>query len=145
RIHLQSGQKGEWERLLAILHVFDHMQRLHERCTEETDRATTAKQTEHLAPYSRLLAESIVMLQQHMQDNQWHEMLELSQRTNRTIEQETQPYRETMVQKMALGQLPVPQGTQYLEAMRWLRRVSRHIARISQHYRDAVLAIGKKA
>jgi phosphate:Na+ symporter len=44
---------------------------------------------------------------------------------------------------MANGQIDVLTGTAQLEAIRWLRRVSKHIMRITQHLSQASLASGK--
>ena len=45
--------------------------------------------------------------------------------------------------KIASDEIDVPEGTAYLEAIRWLKRVSKHVARILRHHGQAVLAAGK--
>jgi len=44
---------------------------------------------------------------------------------------------------MARGTLTVHDGTTRLEAIRWLRRVSRHVARISAYLEQAAAAAGR--
>ena len=45
--------------------------------------------------------------------------------------------------RIGQGELTVPEGTEILEAIRWLRRVSKHIARSCQHMKEAAIAAGK--
>lgn len=47
-----------------------------------------------------------------------------------------QSYRESIVAKIARGDLNVPDGTERLEAVRWLKQVSKHGDRFS-HYLGA--------
>ncbi|HIK44360.1 MAG TPA: hypothetical protein IGR64_05655 [Leptolyngbyaceae cyanobacterium M65_K2018_010] len=45
--------------------------------------------------------------------------------------------------QVACGNLDVASGTSQLEAIRWLRRVSKHLARITDHLDRALLAMGQ--
>lgn len=59
KIHLQQGTDPNWERLLNLIHALDHLQRIHERCEEEEDRANTLKLTPELAPEHTLLLDTL--------------------------------------------------------------------------------------
>ncbi len=142
-IHLQQQEEGEWQRLVALINCLDHMQRLHERCEEEEDRALTATQTVALAEVIALLHEAIKQVFVALESNHWAEAAKVGQEASDTIEKQVAPYRQSVMAKIASGELGVPEGTECLEAIRWLTRVSLHVARISQHYGQAVLAIGK--
>jgi len=70
----------------------------------------------------------------------------VSFRANKTavlIHDEVEPLRSTIVEKTARDTLDVDNATHCLEAIRWLERVSQHIARISFHFEQAILAAGK--
>jgi phosphate:Na+ symporter len=49
-----------------------------------------------------------------------------------------------IVTKIARGEIDVEEGTDYLEGIRWLKRVSWYLSRISYHYEQALLATGKR-
>lgn len=54
-----------------------------------------------------------------------------------------QKYREDIANKIATGELDVPDGSDRLEAIRWLHRVSIHIYRINYYIHKAILSSGK--
>ncbi len=142
-IHLQPQQDANWQRLLAVIHCLDHMQRLHERCEEEEDRALTARQTASLAEIIALLHQSIRQILSALETHQWSDAIKLSEQARVEIEQQVSPYRQSVMQRIANGELDVPEGTDYLQAVRWLTRVSTHIARIAQHYGSVMSQVGK--
>ncbi len=143
RIHLHETKGAEWERMLGIVHTLDHMQRLHERCEEEEDRASTARDTSELASYVQNLVESINAIFNDIETRNWTEATQRSARTAAAIHDQVSNLRETTLAKIARDEIDVSQGTGRLEAIRWLNRVSKHVARIMQHYGEAVLAAGK--
>ena len=53
---------------------------------------------------------------------------------------QVKPYRAQTVKQIANGQIDVLTGTARLEAIRWLRRVSKHITRSTFHLYQAMLA-----
>ena len=59
------------------------------------------------------------------------------------LDKEIQHLRKDIMEKMASGAIDVPEGTEYLESIRWLTRVTHHLVRISVHYEKALLAAGK--
>ena len=143
RIHLHETKGAEWERMLGIVHTLDHMQRLHERCEEEEDRAITARESLELSDYSRILVETINGIFNDIETKSWAEATQRATRTAAHIHDQVEPLREAIMAKIARGEINVPEGTLRLEAIRWLKRVSKHIARVMQHYSDAELAAGK--
>ena len=141
-IHLKTGQGAEWGCLVSVIHSLDHMQRLHERCEEEEDRAFTARRTIELTDECQLIADSIHTIIGDMQVNRWREASRLAQETADVLDQTESPYRATVTAAIGSGEITVSEGTNRLEAIRWLRRVSHHIARITQHLGQASLAMG---
>lgn len=141
-IHLKTGQGAEWDCLVSVIHALDHMQRLHERCEEEEDRAFTARRTIELMDDCQLIADSIHTIISGMQENRWPAVSQRAQETAEVIQQTETPYRATVMAAIGSGEITVSEGTNRLEAIRWLRRVSKHVARITQHLGQASLAMG---
>lgn len=141
-IHLSDAAGADWERLIAIIHTLDHMQRLLERCEEE-NRAIVARQTEQLREICQLLTTSINEIIVHIENNRWTLATRRSKETAETIHKQIHLLRDVMMSSIASGKIDVPTGTSYLEALRWLQRVSKHIARITKHFSQVVIAAGK--
>ena len=80
---------------------------------------------------------------QLVNDNKWKAAVNSTQRTSHEIGEMVKRYRIKVMEKIGEGSIDVPEGTERLEAARWLRRVSNHINSITQHFADAVDAIGK--
>ena len=100
RIHLDSTDSQEWKNLLALIHILDHMQRLHERCDEEEDRAITTINTPALSELVLHLRNAIDLILKEAQTLDW---------------------------------VDSPSGTNCLEAVRWLDRVSNHLDHLIWH------------
>lgn len=143
--HIQLGgpHANQLERLSAMMHALDHLQRLHERCEEDEDRAYTVQRTADLAAEYRLLVESVDAAIAALQVSDWAKADRIAADSAQHIHHQVRPYRDLTITQMAQGEVDVVQGTARLEAIRWLRRVSKHIARITDHLQQATLAIGK--
>lgn len=141
-IHLETGQGAEWDCLVSVIHALDHTQRLHERCEEEEDRAFTARRTVELVGECQLMADSINAIITDMEENRCSVAAKHAQDTANELHLAATPYRATVVAAIGCGEITVAEGTNRLEAIRWLRRVSKHIARITQHLSQASLAMG---
>ncbi|MEM1253866.1 MAG: Na/Pi symporter [Cyanobacteria bacterium P01_H01_bin.21] len=143
KIHLKTGTGPLWERLVNMMHALDHLQRIHERCEEDEDRAQTAQTTTALANENTLLLNSIEEIMKLIQTNRWLKAAALARLTSRQIHQKVAPYRATTINQVAVGQIDLLTSTERLEAVRWLRRVSKHIRRITYHMSQATIATGK--
>jgi len=143
RIHLHDTKGAEWQRMLGIVHTLDHMRRLHERCEEEEDRASTARGSSELSGYGQALVETINAIFNDIETKSWVNATQRAAKTAAYIHDQVEPLRETILAKIARDEIDISQGTERLEAIRWLKRVSKHVARIVQHYGEAVLAAGK--
>ena len=143
KINLQAGNGADWERLIAMIHTLDHLQRLHERCEEEEDRAVTARETPELDEQRDLLIDCVNTVLAAIEQANWDEAVKVSEKASDIIHDKVKPYRLSIMEKIASGEMSVAEGTDCLEAIRWLRRVSKHIARIMQHYTDSLVASGK--
>lgn len=142
-INLSDAAGTDWERLIAIIHTLDHMQRLLERCEEQEDRAIVACRTEKLREICQLLTTSISEIMAHINNNRWTQAARHAKQTAETIGKQIHPLRDIIMASIASGEIDAQTGTSCLEAIRWLQRVSKHVARINGHFSDAVLAAGK--
>jgi phosphate:Na+ symporter len=143
QIELQNESGAQWERLVAMIHMLDHMQRLHERCEEEEDRAITLRDSKQFVDEKNIMIQGISSMMEAMNANDLQTMLMLSNKTKRLLYKQIKPYRKIIVEQIARGELDVIVGTDYLEGIRWLKRVSWHLIRISLHYKQAIIAAGK--
>ncbi len=143
RIKPKSTEGADWERLLNMFHTLDHLQRLHERCEEDEERAITARETEELAEECSLLINSIGSIIIDIEASNWLKAAEKAKDTAAKIHIKVRPYRRSVMAGIAGGTFDVYLGTGKLEAIRWLRRVSKHIERITEHVQLSVLASGK--
>ncbi len=138
-----SASDNSWERMLALVHALDHLKRLRERCDEEQGRAATARDAEVLSPISGALLEVIDSLLQDMVTGNWDEIVVRSREVGGYINESVEPMRDTIASSVVDGKIDVPEATDCLEALRWIERVSHHVARIALHLQQARLASGK--
>ena len=141
-IHLNPNEVANWERLISIIHTLDHLQRLHSRCEEE-DRPRIARNTALLTPLTQLQITAIQEIISALEKQKWHEAAKSSEQIAYEIHKQQEPLRNDIVASMAKGEIDTTEVRLYLEAIRWLERVSNHIARITYHYEQAMLAAGK--
>ncbi|WP_373001234.1 Na/Pi cotransporter family protein [Sulfurimonas sp.] len=142
-ISLSSESGAQWERLVAMIHTLDHMQRLHERCEEDEDRAITLRDAQHFTKERNIIIMGIKSIIKDMKSKKWNKMFKHSSKTKMSLYKHLKDYRKLIVTKIAKGEIDVQEGTYYLEGVRWLKRVSWHLVRISHHYEQALLATGK--
>lgn len=143
QISLKNQSGTQWERLVAMIHMLDHMQRLHERCEEEEDRAITLRDSKQFVNEKDIMIMGIKAMMAAMDANDLQALLEHANNTKEQLYKQLKPYRKIVVEQIARGELDVIIGTDYLEGIRWLKRVSWHLMRISFHYNRAILAAGK--
>lgn len=133
QIHLGGISQPLGQHLVHLLHGLDHLQRLHERCDEEPERLRTVVSSASLAGERQALQRLVERLIALSLEHQWRQGADAAGRCARRFEQRVDRYREAVLDRVAAGELDVEAGTQRLEAMRWLRRVSEHLQRISSH------------
>lgn len=142
-IQLKSSEDANWQCIVALIHTLDHMQRLHERCEEDEERAITASNTIKLTEFRNLLIELIQEITKDYDNSRPGKAAQRAEQVANVIAEQAEKLRESLMNQVVGGVLDIPESTEYLEAVRWLRRVSRHIARITFHYNQAVTSIGE--
>lgn len=140
KIHLNPSTGPEWNKLLAIIHALDHLQRLHERCDEEQNRAISARGNQILNKYCELIIQTNQNLIQAIRNKQWNDVSNEANKTAALINQIVESRRHDVVNQVANGSINVPSATEALKAIRWLNRVSTHICRVISHLEEAQLS-----
>ena len=136
QIHIKPSADPESNKLLAAIHTLDHLQRLHERCYEESDRAASALKNDSLKKYCRLIITTNESILQAIELNQWKNASDNANNTTTLINQIIESHRNAIFYEVANGSINVPDATEALEATRWLSRVSHHIFRITSHIEE---------
>ena len=140
-IDLRGTRGGEWARLLALIHALDHLQRLHERLEEEPTRARTARETPELDPQRTAFIDANRDLGEDIATARWDQTCMASIAASDNIAALAEEFRVSIAADMASRVLSIEAGTRRLEAVRWLNRVARHVARVSFHLQAAARAI----
>jgi phosphate:Na+ symporter len=132
-IQLQSPEGRDWEKLIELVHTLDHMRRAHERCEEDEDRAFTARRFSGLGEHCTLLVETINTIIACYGEKRWNRAAEEARKTADTIHRQVRAIRKESMASLARNEIGMAEMTRRLEAIRWLRRVSKHISRITEH------------
>ena len=130
QISIREPESPEAKRLIAMIHAIDHMQRLHERCDEDLQRALNASQRPELSEVELVLDTRIDEIIAAVEARQLEYARDLSEQTHLQILGMEDPQRGKIYTAVARGEIDIRYATECAEALRWLTRVSRHIYRI---------------
>lgn len=144
KIHLVDKTTKEWEHLISIIHIIDHLQRLFIRCIEDEYKAITAKRAEELSSIINELNTNTLKIISKINNREWREATRISEELTNSIQKQSHDYRERIAYKIAKGEIDVPNGSSKLEAIKWIKRVSTHINRICYHLEEAVVSTQAK-
>lgn len=133
QLHLQPGAGPGWLRLNSTIHVLDHLRRLHERCSEEPERALRLAADPDLQGEARSLADRLRRVTTAFGLGRAADELDASAATAERIKANAANLRAGIMTDVAAGQISVSNGTGRLESVRWLRRVSYHLWRLNHH------------
>ncbi|WP_319379794.1 Na/Pi symporter [Thiomicrorhabdus sp.] len=139
QIHLTQNEGHLWQRLVTMIHLLDHLQRLHERCEEESERAEACKRFPTLQTTSDRMARDITTLSAKLRERDWAVSLQLTDSLHRFVDQDAEAYRHAMMERMGRGEISSDQCWDSLEAIRWMKRVSNHLYRLCYHLQQMLL------
>ena len=144
-IHLSQKDGHLWQRLVEMIHILDHLQRLHERCEEESYRADASKQFPTLKGTAARMAQDIEVFRRLTLEENWEQTVVLSQKLKKFVDQDAEAFRHQMVELMGQGDINADQCRDALEAIRWMQRVSHHLSRLSHHLQQMQIRSGSAA
>ena len=142
-INPKQEKHARWKKLISLIHILDHEQRLHERCEEEEYRARLVQKSPDLHREHQHLITCNNKIISAISSKRFSDARKYAQTNEKLIIKSMESYRNMITEKMAKDEINIPLGTSKLEADRWLIRVSHHIARITFHMEKAVLYTGK--
>ncbi len=132
-IHIPDPQQPGQQRLTALLHAADHMQRLFDRCAEGIESAERARRSRILLQTERALDDAIERLLEALESGDGERLETLAEALYHGIDGNSDALRDALYLDVAEGELTVEEARRQSEALRWLQRVSRHLYRIG-HY-----------
>ena len=142
-INPKREKHARWKKLISLIHILDHAQRLHERCEEEEYRARLVQKSPDLHSEHKHLITGNNEIISALSSKRFSDARKYARRNEKLIIKSMESYRNMITEKMAKDEITIPSGTSKLEADRWLIRVSHHIARITFHMEKAVLYTAK--
>ncbi|WP_372863624.1 Na/Pi cotransporter family protein [Spongiibacter sp.] len=138
-IHLSPAASDNWQGLLACMHVIDHLQRLQRRLGDRE----AAQRWQSVGPplHSGVVFEDgCRQLLKLLLSGDSAQLRLVSAEFAERCELETEQARERLMSDIATGKENTINGDFYLDALRWQRRSSRHLARIFD-YLDQLLSL----
>ncbi|WP_111642691.1 Na/Pi cotransporter family protein [Marinimicrobium alkaliphilum] len=129
-IHLEQTQGSQWERLLAALHVVDHLQRLQDRSENKSIRMALRSE-ERMLEAKQLVSQMAAELLHPKgltaeQVREWVDEL--------TVMEDN--VRQLTLQQVAQGRMELKQGVSMMDLIRWLQHVAVHIEKIGAYMRE---------
>ena len=144
KIELSNLDKGNFESILNIVHTLDHLNRLQERCETEENPAAIIRKSPELIEERNLFVNNLKHIVEEININRWDKASVFANDVAEEIHNRVHPLRDSVMVQVVEGKYDSISGKENLEAIRWLRRVSKHISRINSHMKIAVTAIGNK-
>lgn len=143
QIHVTAGEGPDWERLVALMHALDHAQRLLDR-SEDRDRIEAARISPELSGARTQLLDAVSAAVRALDTREWGAAIKTASAAEESIEGMVSPFRDVTMADMARGKIEGPRGSQMMQALRWIRRTSKHIASIAEYLERAYQAAGKE-
>ncbi len=143
RIHITDSGDIKSVQLIELLHTMDHMQRLFERCEEEEDRIIVARDSKLFVEQIETVMSMIKHVLENIELGNWTNARKISSDIYQEMEKSETLNRKIIIEKMGQGEIKLQTGSQYLESLRWLTRVCRHITQITTHFGNAVVAVAR--
>lgn len=126
------------QQLVSQFHAMDHLQRLHDRCFEDARRANIAANMQELSDDRDKMIAAMVLISNDMDQDQLFNAAERSGVLSAEVSSRVDVLRNQVMSSVASSQISVDEGTRRLEAIRWIDRVSEHVARLTHHLAAAM-------
>lgn len=138
-IKIQPKEIHEWQRMVFLAHLLDHLQRLHERCDEDAKRAHYAASSMNLQEERNAFCAKNEKIIEAITSKNFSLATKYAKESNEAINNAIEPFREFIAAKIAEDKISIPEGNQHREAIKWLLRVSTHIWRIAYYLERTVM------
>lgn len=127
QLHLDSSAGQDWDRLLASIHLLDHLQRLYDRC--QNDNVVLVLRSDEELRSARLILWQLVqgLANGEPIDNEQSELLVAQ------LQNQESHLRNITMQHIAKGNIELKQGVSLMETARWMHRVGWHLVRIDHN------------
>ncbi|MFK5950282.1 MAG: Na/Pi symporter [Methylococcales bacterium] len=132
-IDLADRKEEHRENFINIFHAMDHIERLHDRCYEDGGRVRILNGIYEAQQDREKVAAVFVEMINDLEND---DNLVAAERANDLaahITNRAEILRHTIMEHVADNRISVEAGAISLDAVRWLRRVSTHVARLSHH------------
>lgn len=130
-IDMNDSKEEHHNYFIDLFHAMDHIQRLHDRCYE--DKVTDLKYIKDTESDRKKVASIFVAVVNDLEKKDW---LAAAERTNNlaaNVTNRVKELRHSIMEQVANNNISVARGNASLDAVRWLDRISGHVARLS-HY-----------
>lgn len=143
KIHLSQSEETNWKRLIDIIHITDHLQRLIDRCQEDQKSIDFLVRSAYLKEGFEWLCEAIAFQLKSLEKQTYHEATIYGEKRAKKIQKFVSHTRDSLTALMADDTVSIIEGGSALEALKWLNRTSSHVARISKHMEAAFARAGE--
>ncbi|MDM5271939.1 Na/Pi symporter [Sulfurovum sp. zt1-1] len=143
RINLSQNKDINWKRLIDVIHISDHLQRLVDRCQEDVESIEYLISAQYSKEGFEMLCDLTGEVLKFLDDGDYEKAEQYAKKNARKIKKYASHSRDTLTELIADGTVDIIEGGKALDAMKWLDRVSTHIARISRHLEGAAASAGE--
>ncbi|MCF6193610.1 MAG: hypothetical protein L3J46_04665, partial [Kangiellaceae bacterium] len=135
-IYMSDSKVEHHDHFINLFHAMDHIQRLHDRCYVDVDKVTDLKYIEDTESDRKKVAAVFIEVVQDLETNDWLAAAERANELAANITARVEELRHSIMEHVAENRISVPRGNASLDAVRWLDRISGHVARLSHYLAD---------
>jgi phosphate:Na+ symporter len=133
KIRLDPGDAREFHKLRSLFHILDHLHRVHERFDEEDNRARVVASYPEFAKNRDKFMTIVTAFLTRDKSLDLTKLANDADQLRIQLQQEENDRRSEVIHRVAEGAMNVVDANDHLEGIRWLKRVSIHLARILYH------------
>lgn len=142
-ISLRKSPEAHRKRLMHLIHMLDHLQRLQERLEDYNQHAGALRNNPNLQSIEKLINEGTNYVLHADIPGNLQSLRKFVNKLESQISGEAPAIRERLLYQIVNEQLDIPTSSMQLEALRWYEHVSQHLSRITGHYIAAIEMTGK--
>ncbi|MDH5599991.1 MAG: Na/Pi symporter, partial [Gammaproteobacteria bacterium] len=132
-IDMSDNKAEHHDHFIKIFHAMDHIQRLYERCYEDKDKLLDLNYIEDTDADRRKVSAVFSEVVNDLQSNDWFSATEQANELAANISNRAEHLRHSIMEHVAQNRISAARGNASLDAVRWLDRISGHVARVC-HY-----------